>query len=161
MSDDEEREERTKQYLLDEARRAIALRTKDREFHGLEREFLYLQARMLVDYDETKDIQHPRDLGDTREQILRKFLLNSGYLPKRYGVSELRARVASTTGHVTGEMDIVLYDPLDSISLMNREGVYQAFPVESVYGVIQVKSRLNKKEIVADTRKHCIVQATA
>jgi hypothetical protein len=55
MSDDEEREERTKQYLLDEARRAIALRTKDREFHGLEREFLYLQARMLVDYDETKD----------------------------------------------------------------------------------------------------------
>jgi hypothetical protein len=30
---------------------------------------------------------------------------------------------------------------------MNREDVYEAFPVESVYGVIQVKSRLNKKEI--------------
>jgi hypothetical protein len=57
MSDDEEREERTKQFLLDEARRAIALRTKDREFHGLERDFLYLQARMLVEYGGTKDIQ--------------------------------------------------------------------------------------------------------
>lgn len=30
---------------------------------------------------------------------------------------------------------------------MNRDGVYQAYPIESVYGVIQVKSRLNKGEI--------------
>lgn len=30
---------------------------------------------------------------------------------------------------------------------MKRENVYEVFPVESVYGVIQVKSRLNKKEI--------------
>jgi hypothetical protein len=145
--EDEEREERTKRFLLDEAQRAIDLRSKDREFHGLEREFLHHQAQMLIDYNKSKDIQHPRDLGDTREQILRKFLLNNGLLPRRYGVSQTRARVASTTGHATGEMDIVLFDPIDSISLMIREGIYETLPVESVYGIIQVKSRLNKREI--------------
>jgi hypothetical protein len=55
--------------------------------------------------------------------------------------------VASTTGHISNEIDILLYDPLDSVALMNREDVYEVFPVESVYGVIQVKSRLNKREI--------------
>jgi hypothetical protein len=148
MSDhyDDAKEERTKQFLLDQARRAT-LRSKDREFHGLQREFMYLQAEMLIAYERSKDIRHPRDVGDAREQILRQFLLTRGYLPKRYGVSERRARVASTTGHVTGELDILLYDDLNSLSLMRREDVYEVFPVESVYGVIQVKSRLNKKEI--------------
>lgn len=147
MSDDKQREENTKKYLLDQAQRAIALRSKDREFHGLEREFLYLQTQMIVDYNKSKDIKHPRDIGNAREEILRKFLLSSGYLPRRYGVSQNSARVASTTGHISNEIDILLFDPLDSISLMKRETVYEVFPVESVYGVIQVKSRLNKKEI--------------
>jgi hypothetical protein len=37
---DEEREKRTKEWLSDQMRRAIALRSKDRDFHGLDREFL-------------------------------------------------------------------------------------------------------------------------
>ncbi len=147
MSDDKQREADTKNFLLDQSQRAIALRSKDREFHGLEREFLYCQTQMLVDYNKSKDIKHPRDVGNAREEILRKFLVGSGYLPKRYGVSQTSARVASTTGHISNEIDILLYDPLDSVCLMNREGIYEVFPVESVYGVIQVKSRLNKHEI--------------
>jgi hypothetical protein len=151
MSKDDEdfelREARTKASLLEQAKRAIAVRSKDREFHGLEREFLYLQSEMLLEFEKSKDIRHPRDVGDAREEILRKFLKASGYLPARFAVSESRARVASTTGHVTGEMDIVFYDPIDSISLMRRDDIYEVLPVESVYGVIQIKSRLNKKEI--------------
>lgn len=147
MSVHRENEERVRNYLIDQSRRAIALRSKDREFHGLEREFLYLQAQMLIDYSKSKDIKHPRDVGNAREEILRRFLMNSGYLPKRYGVSQSSARVASSTGHISNEMDIVLYDPVDAVCLMNREDVYEVFPVESVYGVIQVKSRLNKTEI--------------
>lgn len=143
----EQREKSTKEFLQDLANRAIALRNKDREFHGLEREFLYCQLEMQAAYEKSKDIKHPRDVGDMREEILRKFLLHSGYLPKRYGISQNSARVASTTGHISKEIDIALYDPLDSLCLMNREGVYSVFPVESVYGVIQIKSRLNKTEI--------------
>lgn len=147
MSDEEQREKNAKKFLTEQSQRAIALRSKDRDFHGLEREFLYYQAQMLLDYEKSKDIKHPRDLGDAREEILRKFLISSGYLPKRYEVSQRSARVASTTGNLSNEIDILLYDPLDSVSLMQREGVFEVFPVESVYGVIQVKSRLNKKEI--------------
>ena len=146
-NEEKTREERTKQLLLDQAKRAIELRSKEREFHGLEREFLYEQSQMLVDYAKSKDVKHPRDLGDVREQILSRYLTQSGYLPKRYAVSERRTRVVSPTGHMSAEMDIALYDLVDSIRLMCREGVYEVLPVESVYGVIQVKSRLNKAEI--------------
>lgn len=147
MTDYKKKEDSTKEFLLNLSQRAIDLRSKDRDFHGLDREFLYCQTQMLADYDKSKDIKHPRDVGNAREEILRKFLLNSGYLPKRYAVSQNSARVASTSGHISKEIDILLYDPFDSVSLMKREDVYEVFPVESVYGVIQVKSRLNKREI--------------
>lgn len=140
-------EEKARQFLLDQARRTIALRSKDREFHGLEREFMYFQSQMLVDYEKSKDLKHPRDLGDSREEILRRFLTSNCLIPNRYAVSSASARVVSPSGHMSKEIDILLYDPLDSIGLMSREGVYNAYPIESVYGVIQVKSRLNKGEI--------------
>lgn len=147
MAEPEDREAKAKEFLLEQAKRAIAVRSKDREFHGLEREFMYHQSQMAFDYDKSKDLKHPRDLGDSREEILRKFLTSSGLLPQRYAVSRASARVASPSGHISSEIDILLYDPLDSIGLMSREGVYQVYPIESVYGVIQVKSRLNKGEI--------------
>ena len=43
MSDDKQQAENTKNFLLDQSQRAIALRSKDREFHGLERELDRLQ----------------------------------------------------------------------------------------------------------------------
>lgn len=145
--DFEKREAGTRVFLRKLTQRAIDLRSKDREFHGLEREFLYHQAQMLVDYGKTRDIKHPRDVGTAREQILRKFLTEGGYLPKRYAVSDRSVRVVSTTGHISNEIDIALYDPIDSLTLMNREDVYEVHPIESVYGVIQVKSLLTNREL--------------
>jgi hypothetical protein len=145
--EDEEREARSAASMLEQAKRAIAVRSKDREFHGLEREFMYAQSEMLIAFEKSKDVKHPRDVGDIRESILRKFLSDSGYLPNRYAVSRTSIRVASTTGHISKEMDILLYDPVDSIRLMGRESSYEVFPIESAYGVIQVKSRLNRDEI--------------
>jgi hypothetical protein len=143
----EAKEVRWKAILVDRAKRAVALRSEDREFHGLEREFHNHQAQMLLDYEKTKDLKHPRDLGDSREQILRRFLALGGCLPGRYAVSDRSVRVVSTSGHMSREIDIALYDRLDAITLMNREDIYQALPLENVYGVIQVKSRLNAATI--------------
>ncbi len=73
-SDDEDwevKEARWRSILVNQAKRAIALRSLDREFHGLEREFRDHQAQMLIDYERTKDLKHPRDLGDTRECVFR------------------------------------------------------------------------------------------
>jgi hypothetical protein len=145
--DFEVREAGLRQHLRAQAEAAIALRSKDREFHGLEREFIYHQAQMLTDFKKSTDVKHPRDVGDAREQILQKFLTTSGLLPSRYAVSDRSTRVVSKTGHLSNEIDIALYDRLDSVSLMNREDAYQVLPLESVYGVIQVKSRLRKREI--------------
>lgn len=143
----EEKEARTREFLVGQIERLVALRTKDREFHGLEREFLYAQAELLQLYQKSKDIKHPRDVGNTREAILGRFLANSGYLPKKYSVSNTSVRVASTQGFISREIDILLFDPESSVVLMQREDAYQVYAAESAYGAIQVKSKLNRQEI--------------
>jgi hypothetical protein len=125
----------------------VAVRSKDREFHGLQREFLYAQAQMLQDYEKSKDIKHPRDVGNTREAILGRFLMSSGYLPKRYAVSNTSVRVVSTEGFISREPDILLFDAETSVVLMQREDAYQVYPAESAYGAIQIKSKLTKQEL--------------
>lgn len=142
-----EREERTRKMIKEQSDRAIALRSKEREFHGLEREFMNHQEDLLRNYERAKDSKHPRDVGATREQIVRDFLVDTGLLPKRFAVSSTSVRVASTTGHVSAELDLLFYDPIDSISLMRRGNVYEVFPVESTYGTIQVKSKVSRQDI--------------
>ncbi|TON99125.1 hypothetical protein CGH46_24505, partial [Vibrio parahaemolyticus] len=66
---------------------------------------------------------------------------------KKYSVSSTSVRVASPSGHLSHEMDIVLYDEDELITLMNRNNVYEVYPVENTYGVIQVKSKLTTKEL--------------
>jgi hypothetical protein len=134
-------------WILKNVKLASDLRSKEREFHGLEREFIGYQESLLSDYEKSKDLKHPRDMGDARESILQKFLQTSGCIPKKYGVSDISARVISPYGQSSKELDIVFYDTQNSISLMRRQGVYEAFPIESVHGVIQIKSKLTKDEI--------------
>lgn len=143
----EEKEKNVRERIFDQAKRAIAVRSKDREFHGLEREFYNHQAKMTVDYETTKDIKHPRDVGNARETILREFLTSTGCLPRKYSVSSTSVRVAAPSGHLSHEMDIVIYDADELITLMNRNNVYEVYPVENTYGVIQVKSNLTTKEL--------------
>jgi len=143
----DEKEARTREFLVGQIERLVALRTKDREFHGLEREFLYAQAELLQLYQKSKDIKHPRDVGNAREAILGRFLAASGYLPKKYSVSNTSVRVVSTEGFISREIDILLFDPETSVVLMQREDAYQVYAAESAYGAIQVKSKLTQKEI--------------
>lgn len=141
------RKARTKEWLLDQALRANKLRSMDKEFHGLEREFMNLQGKMLRDYEISKDIKHPRDVGTVREVLLRAFFLENKLLPRRYAVSNTSVRVASTSGHLSNEIDILFYNAFDSFTLMQRQDVYEVLPVEYCYGAIQVKSKLSKKEL--------------
>lgn len=137
----------TRKWVTESEALVASLRQKDRTFHGLAHEFRYLQAELLGEYRKSMDVRHPRDVGTVREDILRNFLNDGGFIPPRYGVSRASTRVASTTGHVSKELDIVIYDAAESISLMRRQGSYQVLPIESTYGSIQVKSKLNRKEL--------------
>ena len=49
-------EEATRKFLIEQYERATKLRSEDREFLGLEREFFIYQKQMLTDYDNSKDI---------------------------------------------------------------------------------------------------------
>jgi hypothetical protein len=142
------REARTRTFLRDQMERANKLRSNEKEFHGLEREFVQHQDRMLRAYEESKDIKHPRDVGNVREELLKAFFLETKLLPPKYAVSEASVRVAATSGHLSSELDILFYDAANSFALMQRQGVYEVWPVECCYGAIQVKSRLGKAELI-------------
>lgn len=142
-----ERESRTKEWISDQVSRASKLRSKDKEFYGLEREFMHLQRKMLQDFETSKDIKHPRDVGTVREELLRCFFNDNKLLPQIYAISTSSVRVASTSGHLSNEIDILFYDAFNSFSLMQRQGIFEILPVEYCYGAIQVKSKLTKKEL--------------
>ena len=134
-------------FIRDAVQKSITLRSKSAEFYGLQRELAQAQVRISTDYMNSKDIKHPRDVGAARENILKTFLQQSGLLPKKFGISSTSARVVSPTGHYSKELDIVLYDELENIVLMRRHGAIDYYPRESVFGTIQVKSKLGKTEI--------------
>jgi hypothetical protein len=112
----EQQAARMKDFFVSSAKRMIAVRNKDREFHGLQREFMYAQAQMLLDYEKSKDIKHPRDVGSAREAILGRFLDASGYLPKKYSIANTSVRVALSEGFTSQELDLLILDSQTSIA---------------------------------------------
>jgi len=72
--------------------------------------------------------------------VLREFLEN--HLPQRYGV--LKGEVMTKAGLHSPSMDILIYDKINCPVLY--AGETKVLPIESVYGAIEVKSRLTKPE---------------
>ncbi|EHR7861269.1 TPA: hypothetical protein NJ344_004541 [Vibrio parahaemolyticus] len=128
---------------------AIELRNGVFEFQGFERELIYAQKQLLSEYDRSLGLKHPVNRGDAREDYLKEFLKEQGLIPFKYGVSDVSSRVVSTTGHHSQELDIVFYDKINGISLLKYKSS-EFFPIESVYGCIQVKSCLNNRKTVKD-----------
>ncbi len=103
--------------------KSIELRSKQVEFYGLQRELRYLRTDMLNEFEKSKDIKHIRDLGKAREIILENFLVGTGLLPRKYGVSSISARVVAPTGHYSKELDIVIYDNRSCPTAWCRSGI--------------------------------------
>lgn len=91
---------------------------------------------------------HPGENGRNKEAILLNFLRT--YLPQRYSLGT--GFVASSDPLLSNQNDIIIYDSFWSSRLF-PELVSQIFPIESVYAVIEVKSRLDKKELKAPISK--------
>lgn len=90
-------------------------------------------------------VTHPGELGQGREAIVRAFL--SRYLPKRYGVST--GFVFDSRGAVSQQMDVVIYDELDSPVFLTA-GEVRYFPCEAVVCVGQVKSSLTSRKLLEE-----------
>lgn len=97
-------------------------------FNGLQEEMLSC-LRL-----ERNFINHPGSKGDATEQRWMTFLKT--YLPSRYEVD--KAIVIDSTGDISEQMDIVIYDGLYTPFIFNKDG-FKYIPAESVYAVFEVK----------------------
>lgn len=117
------------------------------------------QAKILqVDY-EGSGTPHPGDTGTNREDILAKWL--EKHLP-RSTTPERGGQIIDSTGHITGQVDVVLYN--DSAP---RFGGYPKsyFFAEGVIAAIQVKSKFTSSAMASavdnlDTVKKCALKQT-
>jgi hypothetical protein len=138
-----------REFLREYERLARELRAKARGFAGLENPFASIQEKMLLEYKEAALLSHPGDKGTAREGVLRAFLKDKGYLPARFAVSVGSSHVISSTGHSSDQMDLIIYDAMNSPRLFAMSDI-QYFPVECVYGVVEVKSNLDSANTVED-----------
>ena len=97
-------------------------------FNGLQKQML---ASLNVDREY---IGHPGSKGDATEQRWIDFLRT--YLPDRYKVD--KAIVIDSTGNVSEQMDVVIYDAIYTPFIFKQDG-FMYIPAESVYAVFEVK----------------------
>lgn len=106
--------------------------------------FRGIKEKKLIDFNDISSaISHRGAKGRVREiEIVTEYLQR--YLPGHIGVAN--GECVATDGAVSPECDIILFEKNSTPYLVHKEG-YQVFPIECVYGVIEVKSRLDKKEL--------------
>ena len=99
--------------------------------------------RLEADYDFSAIIDHNTSKGTFREHIVKQFL--RPFLPGAYGVSGGQA--FDEEGNISKQLDIVIYDAIHSyVAPYMDDFIY--FPCESVYGNIEIKSRLDNKSFL-------------
>jgi hypothetical protein len=109
--------------------------------------FERVEDTMLARFRETGFVNHAGDRGDNREELLREFLQK--HLPNRYGV--VKGQVVTKDGVPGHSADVIIYDALSSPLLF--DGRTAVVPIEGVYGIVEVKSRLSKQELLDCMRK--------
>ena len=101
-------------------------------------------ARIAAHVEDSKLFTHRGDRGTFRERIIADFL--RPFLPDRYGLGA--GEVFAADGTQSAQGDIVIYDAFFSTVLF-RNGPVTLFPAESVFGSIEVKSELDRRELIA------------
>lgn len=87
-------------------------------------------------------IEHAPEKGRALEQVIQTMLLK--ILPEKFSLGT--GFVITSDKKVSNQIDIVIYDKIQNKPLLLDEGV-GIFPIESVYGIIEIKKTLRKKDI--------------
>lgn len=105
--------------------------------------FKTISRKMQADFDATAQVKHRGSRGAVRENILRNFL-SEGRLPPKYGLGsgEVVGRIKETSR----QSDVIIYDKLNGVILLYDEQT-QVYPIDCVYGIVEVKSGLSKREL--------------
>lgn len=100
--------------------------------------------KMQIDFnDVTSGFNHQGEKGSSREELLVKYLRD--YIPSKYQMKN--GVLIDAVGNQSRQQDIVIYDSFNSPLLVNMEST-RMIPIESVYATIEVKSTLNKTELM-------------
>lgn len=86
---------------------------------------------------------HNPELGRLNETHLVKLLRD--YLPPKVGIGTGFIASGGQNPCQSPQCDIILYDALNNVPLYTSDA-WSIFPIEMVYGVIEVKTKLTKKE---------------
>jgi len=92
--------------------------------------------------------KHRGETGRRREDDLKEFL--RAFLPQRLGLGS--GEIAASDGSVSPQVDLIIYDALET-PLLDQSGSSIVVPVEGVYGVIEVSSRLDITKLREDVAK--------
>jgi hypothetical protein len=104
--------------------------------------FESVEDSLLAQFLEAGFVQHAGDKGENREEILRRFLEER--LPRRFGIA--KGEILDPNGVHSRSADLIIYDALNCPVLFT--GKTAVLPIEGVYGIIEVKSRLSKQEFL-------------
>ncbi|MGO9604612.1 MAG: DUF6602 domain-containing protein [Candidatus Binataceae bacterium] len=112
---------------------------------------------MRAEFEASAQVKHSVSKGTIRENNLRNFLAD-GRLPTKYGLGagEVVGRVRDTSR----QCDLIVYDKPNGVVLLYDQNV-QVFPIDCVYGIIEVKSALSKKEFFDALEKIKVLKAMA
>ncbi len=106
--------------------------------------FKSIAEKLAIDFQHlSSEIEHRGAKGRVREVELVEVFL-SEYLPGNVEVAQ-SGEIVSTSGETSSECDVLVFDPRGP-KLIEKTG-YRVLPVECVYGVIEVKSKLDTREL--------------
>lgn len=90
-------------------------------------------------------MEHAPSKGDALEQSVREFLRK--YLPVATGVGS--GVVMDSNGSVSKQLDVILFDEARTPRLFSSpDNSVQVLPAEGVVGVVEVKTRLSKSDLL-------------
>lgn len=110
----------------------------------VEKIFNLISKKMDADFQIAKQAQHNSNIGGFREKVLKNFL-EDGRLPSKYAIGSGEV-VSPFFGH-SKQVDLIIYDKQNT-PLLNYGEDSSIYPIEGVYGIIEVKSKLSKHKLI-------------
>ncbi|MFD5635041.1 DUF6602 domain-containing protein [Streptomyces sp. NPDC127077] len=99
--------------------------------------------RMHADFDQSRNFSHNGEAGTSRETLVRQFL--DSYLPLHVEAVH-NAEIVTAAGETSPQCDIVLTARgTPPFTMLNG---YRILPNECVYGVVEVKTKLDKEQLI-------------
>jgi hypothetical protein len=99
----------------------------------------------------SEDIHHNAEKGRLNESHFVSMLRR--YLPQRFGIGTGFIASVNPDQHRSPQCDVIVYDAVNNTPLYTSPA-FSIFPVEMVYGVIEIKTTLNGAELESSL-KNC------